>query len=379
MTSTTDIQVAAKPNTRRRKVTTVAESINPEVVEQKVGAAFGALGGVFVASMIYLGHQLGLYKAMAGQGPMTSASLANNTGMSERFLREWLMQQAASGVIESRGAGTFELAPEAALVFADENNPASQIAIFAHLPSVVGMLASAERGFRTGLGNTYDAHGENGARMMDAVFGAWNRTSLVSEALPRLAGVVERLERGGKVADVGCGGGAGPIAVAKAFPAADVHGYDNSKHALKVAAENKAAAGISNVTFHNPDEEPLPTTPTFDLVMTLDCLHDMARPDLYTAAIRKAIKPDGVWFIVDVDGAATAEENLKNPMAGFIYGGSTAICLQSSASTPDGLKLGAFGLPEPAMKKLVTDAGFSQFKRVEGLTHPFNAYYEVRP
>jgi hypothetical protein len=123
----------------------------------------------------------------------------------------------------------------------------------------------------------------------------------------------------------------------------------------------------------------LPVYPTFDFVMTLDCLHDMPRPDLCCAAIRQAIKPDGVWFIVDIDGNGTMEENLQNPMAGFFYGASIALCLQSASSTKDALKLGTFGLPEPKMCDLVTAAGFSQFRRVEGLVHPFNAYYEVRP
>jgi hypothetical protein len=133
------------------------------------------------------------------------------------------------------------------------------------------------------------------------------------------------------------------------------------------------------VAFHDSDNGPLPTTPTFDFVMTLDCLRDMPRPDLCSAAIRQAIKPDGVWFIIDIDGKGTMEENLQNPMAGFLYGASIALCLQSVSSTKDALKLGTFGLPEPAMRDLVTAAGFSQFRRVGGLVHPFNAYYQVRP
>ena len=353
--------------------------INPEVVEQKIGIAFGGLGGVVLASMIHIGHHLGLYKAMAGRGALASQTLADNTGLDERFVAEWLAQQAASGIVDVRSDGRFELGPEAALVFADESNPASQVAMFAYLPEMSDLFVSAKTAFRNGLGGTYDSHGEDVARAMDAMFGAWNRTALVAEALPRLPGIVERLEHGGKVADVGCGAGAGPIAIAQAFPRADVHGYDNSQHALNVGAENKAAAGVANVAFHNPDVDPLPADASFDLVMTLDCLHDMARPDLAAAAIRSAIKPDGVWFIVDIDGRDTLEENLSNPMAGFLYGGSVAICLQSSASTPDGLKLGTFGLPEPAMSKLVTDAGFTRFSRIEGLMHPFNAYYMAQP
>lgn len=354
-------------------------SLNPEAVEQKIGAAFAALGGAMIANMIHIGERLGLYRAMAGSGTLTSADLATKTGLSERFLREWLYQQAASGVIEHRGGGLFELSPEGAMVFADTENPMSQIAIFEYLPALTSMMHEAQNGFRLGLGNTYDDHGEEGARMMDASFGAWNRTSLVSEALPKIPGLIERLNAGARVADVGCGAGAGPIAVARAFPQCEVHGYDNSLHALKVGEENKAAAGVTNVTFHNPDIDSMPSAPTFDFVMTLDCLHDMARPDLAATAIRNAIKPDGVWFIVDIDGAGTPEENLQNPMAGFLLGASVAICLQSSASTEDGMQLGSLGLPEPRMRELVANAGFTQFKRVDGLTHPLNAYYEVRP
>ena len=353
--------------------------IDPAVVEQKIGAAFGALGGAMVASMIHVGERLGLYRAMAGRGPMSSMDLASQTGLSERFVREWLYQQAASAIIDHRGGGMFELSPEAALVFADTNNPMSQIAFFEYLPAFSDILNSAQNGFKSGLGKTYDDHGEDAARMVDATFGAWNRTSLVAQALPQIPGLIDRLKAGASVADVGCGAGAGPIAVAQAFPNCDVHGYDNSIHALKVGEENKSAVGVNNVTFHNPDNDPLPLTPTFDFVMTLDCLHDMARPDLYSAAIRKAIKADGVWFIVDINGGATFEENLRNPMAGFLYAASIAICLQSSASMPDGAQLGTMGLPEPAMKKLVTEAGFTQFRRVDGLAHPVNAYYEVRP
>ena len=353
-------------------------TVNPEIVEQKVGSAFAAFGGVVVAGMIHLGDRLGLYAQMAGVGPITSAALAEKAGLSERFVREWLLQQAASGVIDHRGGMTFELGPEAALVFADDDNPLSQIANFRFLGPLAGLFMAGSRGFN-GLGSTYDDHGEVVARAIDASFGAWNRHSLVGEALPKLPGIVERLQAGGIVADVGCGAGAGPIAIGKAFPKSVVHGFDNSVHAETVARENLERAGVTNVYFHNSDREPLPTEPTYDLVMTLDCLHDMSRPDLALRAIRRAIKPDGMLFIVDIDGAQTPEENLANPMAGFLFGASVGLCLQSSSSAPDGLQLGTFGLPEPKMRELVTASGFSRFGRVEGLEHPFNAYYWARP
>ncbi|MGE0601642.1 MAG: class I SAM-dependent methyltransferase [Dehalococcoidia bacterium] len=351
---------------------------DPAVIEQKIGAAYGAMGGLLAAAMLYVGDELGLYKQMNGSGVFTSEDLARKSGLAERFVREWLFQQAASGVIEHRGDTSFEMLPEAGLVFADEQFPLGMSSVLKYLPKFFNDALTSGEAFRTGIGRTYDSFGEDGAREIDAMFGGWNRSSLVGDALPKVQGVVERLAAGGAVADVGCGAGTAAIAIGKAFPKAQIHGYDNSKQALKVAAENLKAAGISNVTFHNPDDDPLPSTPTFDLVTTLDCLHDMARPDIVASAIRKSMKPDGAWFIVDMDAAPTAAENLANPMAPMLFAASVMMCLQSSASTPDGLGLGTVGLPEPEMRRLTAQAGFGRFARVPGLEHPMNAYYEVR-
>ncbi len=353
-------------------------ALDPAILEQKGGIAFGALTGLITAGLIHAGERLGIYRAMAGAGPVTTAYLADKLGLRERIVREWAFQQTAAGVLDYHGETTFELGPEASLVFADESTPNSMAEGFRVLPEILSVVANAPVGFK-GLGRTYDSHGEQGAIATAGFLGTWNRTALVSDALPKIPGLIAKLEAGAQVADVGCGAGIGPVSLAKAFPNTSVHGYDNSVHALKLAAENKRAAGVANVTFHNADQEPLPSTPTFDLVMTLDCLHDMARPDLAAAAIRKAIKPDGAWFIVDVHGAPTAAANLASPIAQLAFGFSTFLCLPSSSATEDGMQLGAYGLPEPKMRDLVTNAGFTSFKQVDGLAHPFNAYYEVRP
>lgn len=282
-------------------------------------------------------------------------------------------------MLEYRGEGRFEFTPEAALVFPDVENPASRIGRFVKLPQTIEMMRNAMEAFRTGVGRAYSEQLPDPEELTRDPLQIWSRTALVPDALPRLGNVVERLQQGGRVADIGCGAGAAPMAVARAFPSSTVRGYDNWDGALEVAEGIRQAEGIANISFHNPDEEPLPGEPTFDLVMTMDCLHDMVRPDLLANAIRRAIKPDGAWFIVDMDGAATPEENLPRPNAALMLAVSMFVCLQSSASTDDGLALGTLGLPEPEMRKLVTNAGFSSFERVEGIEHPLNAYYVARP
>ena len=177
--------------------------------------------------------------------------------------------------------------------------------------------------------------------------------------------------------DVGCGAGAGPIAVAQAFPNADVHGYDNSVFALKLAEENKARAGVANVTFHNPERDPLPASPTFDFVMALDCLHDMTQPAAVAASVRRAIRDDGTWLIREIRSSGSWTEDQRNPMLAMMYGFSVASCMSSALSEPGGAGLGTLGLPPPALEALCHAAGFAHVA-VHDLDDPTNLFYEVR-
>lgn len=359
-------------------MSTATTTINPELVEQKAGLAYGYLSGAVVAGTIWLGDELGLYRSMRGAGPLSTTELASRVGLSERWIREWVQGQAAAGLIDYAD-GKFELSNEAALVLADEENPASAIGGFAGFPEQFGQLSKVPHAFRTGRGFTYDEGGEAVARGVERMFGPWHKTMLTTTALPSIPGLVAKLEAGALVADVGCGAGVADVVVAKAFPKSQVHGFDTSKFALERAHANVAEAEAHNVQLHNPDEgDGLPGEPTFDLVMCLDCLHDMARPDIVAQAIRKSIKPDGVWFIVDIE-CKDFEGNLENPLAAMMYGFSMMTCMSASSATEDGLALGTVGLPEPKMRELVMNAGFSSFERVSGLEHPFNAYYIARP
>ena len=340
---------------------------------------FGVLGGALVSAMIYLGDRLGFYRTMQSGEPVTSDELARKMGLHERWVREWLQGQASAGLIDYKGEGRFALSPEAAMVLANENSPLFLAGGFCALPAQMAILERLPESFRTGLGLPYDALGPEGARGVERLLAPFYRTQLVPVALPKLDGVVSKLKAGAKVADVGCGGGIAAIEMAKAFPQSAFHGYDISRHALERAGENRAKAGVTNVTFHDAQAEPMPADASFDFISTFDCLHDMAHPEVVIAAIRKALKPQGTWMIADVHGQPSFEQNLTdNPLAPMMYGFSVLCCMSSAMSEPDGLGLGTLGFPEPVARRMVTEAGFTRFKSHD-FDNPINAYYEVRP
>lgn len=354
-------------------------SIDPQKVKASGERIFGYLKGMGVSAMIYLGDRLGLYQAMQDAGPLTSVELAQKSGLHERWLREWLRGQAASGLIDYKGNERFELSPEAAMFLADPDSPKLAVGIFSDLPQRMAVVEQLPTSFKTGLGLPYDARGSEGARGIERVFGNWFRFTLVSQVLPKLDGVVDKFTRGAKAADVGCGAGMALIQMAKAFPRTAFHGYDISRHALDRAEENKRREQVENVTFHNAKSEGLSSDSSFDFISTFDCIHDMTHPTEMIRAIRKALKPDGTWFIADIKSLPTFEENLeKNPMTSLLYAFSVMGCMSSALSEPDGEGLGTLGFNEAVARRMTTEAGFSRFARHD-FENPLNAYYEVRP
>ena len=355
-----------------------------------MGAAFRRLGDMMtaahVAGMVSLGLRLGLFKALAadGGGWVTSAELAERCGLSERWVREWLYTQAAAEVLEHEAdeeGDRFAISPETAALLTDE---ASLLYIgnnFTALPQRLALVPQLEESFRTGVGLSYDDRGPDAAADTESIFANWYRHLLVPVALPALgAHVVDRLREGAKVADVGCGSGIALLVLAREFPASEFHGYEASRHALERAAAHREAAGVSNVVFHHVDEEKLPDDGSFDLITTFDCLHDMTDPYSAAAAIRRAIAPDGVWLIADIACAPTFAEfvDRRRSFAAMAYSMSVFSCMSSSLSEPGGAGLGTCGLPEPKMRGLVSDAGFTRFRTLP-LEHPVNAFYEARP
>ncbi len=339
---------------------------------------FGTMNGAVTAALIHLGDALGLYRALASGGPATPLELAERTGLHERWVREWLHNQAAAALVE-HDDGVFGLSPEGEAVLANEDHPAFAGGTFSQLPGMMRVLAPLQESFRTGLGLDYDALGPEGAAGVERGFAPWVKTFLVPVGVTAIDGLRERLEAGAEVADVGCGAGVALLELAKAFPASRFSGYELSQHALDRAAEQLRAAGVDNVSFHHVREDPLPEDGRFDLVLTFDCLHDMAHPDHVMAQIRRAVKDDGLWWIADIKSHDSLEKNMaENPMASMMYGFSVLTCMSSAMSEPDGLGLGTLGFHEERAREMTAAAGFSRFERVD-IDHPINAFYAVRP
>jgi hypothetical protein len=235
-----------------------SENIDIEKAKKMAEHVFNVLGGALVPAMIYLGDRMGLYQALNGAGPVTSEELARKTGLHERWIREWLYGQAAANLIDYKAEGRFELNPESALVLPNENSPFFLAGGFCALPQQMAVLNLLPQSFKSGRGLTYDQRGSEVNRGVERLLAPWFRTQLVPSALPKLDGVVAKLQAGAKVADVGCGAGVALIEMAKAYPRSDFHGYDIAKITLARASENAKQAGVKNVSFHDASVDPLP-------------------------------------------------------------------------------------------------------------------------
>jgi 2-polyprenyl-3-methyl-5-hydroxy-6-metoxy-1,4-benzoquinol methylase len=333
--------------------------------------------GEQVSLMIHLGDRLGLYRAMDGAGPLASAEVAERAGLDERFVREWLLGQAAARLVDRHPDGRFELSAVQAAVLADEEGSldfAGGAFNGGFPPDLVERLAGS---FRTGVGLSYEQLGAEAAAGLARMTAPWSRLALVDIILPALDGVVDRLRAGADVVDVGCGAGVTLTTIAQAFPNARCVGYDPSGSAIALARRRAAEAGVGNVEFLEAAAEHLPTEACFDLVLTFDCLHDMPHPDRTAAAVRRAIRPDGTWLIKDIRSSGDFDRDRRNPLLALFYGFSVASCLQSGRSEPGGMGLGTLGLHPARAEELVRAAGFSRF-RTHDVGDAANLYYEVR-
>ena len=347
------------------------------------GQVFSKLEGAFTAGMIHLGDRLGLYRAMArADGPVTSQELADHVGLQERWVREWLANQAAAqliGLDPSGDTDVFSLSGEARVVLASPEHPAFGMGMFHRLPATMGALELMPEAFATGMGHDYDSHGPQGAEGIERSFEPWNNANLLRKVLPAMDGAVDRMQSGASVVDVGCGAGGAVMLMAEAFPNSTFVGYDISEHALDRANIKLHESGLTNARFADPRHDPMPSDGSVDIVTAFDCIHDMAHPQPVIEAIKAALDDDGHWLLVDIRAAETLAGNIEaNPMASLLYGISVLACMSSALSEPDGAGLGTLGLPASKAEQMARDAGFTRFETLD-VQHPMNAFYEVRP
>ena len=334
--------------------------------------------GEAVSLLVHLGDRLGLYRALQGAGPLSSAELAARTGLHERWVREWLYGQGAADLLAWHDDDTFELDEVRAAVLADEDRSLFFAAGAFGEPPTPDYVAALADAFRTGIGPSYDHQGPSGAHRMERMLGPWSRLALVPVILPALDGVVEGLEAGIEVADVGCGAAVALAAMAEAFPRSRFHGYDTSRHAIERAAAVVGATGVGNVELHHAGADALPADGSLGLVLTFDCLHDMTAPDAAIEAVRRALATDGTWLVKDIRCTVRPQDNRKNPLAAMLYGFSVTSCMASALSEPGGAGLGTLGLPPELLETKARAAGFTRF-RVIDVEDPANLYYEIRP
>jgi SAM-dependent methyltransferase len=338
--------------------------------------AVDEVGATLNTALVVMGDRLGLYRALAGAGPLTPAELAERTGTAERYVREWLNQQAAGGFVDYEAdSGRYTLPPEQAVALTDESSPAYLPGFFQiALGSVIDsprIVEAAKSGEGIGWGDhVHDVH-EGCERFFRPSYNA----HLLTEWLPALDGVVDKLERGIRVADVGCGHGASTILMAEAFPSSTFSGFDYHDGSIATARERGEATGLNGrVAFETAPAASYPGE-GYDLVTMFDCLHDMGDPAGAARHVRSSLAPDGTWMIVEPRAGDRVEENL-NPVGRAYYGFSTLLCTPSSLAQEVGLALGAQA-GEARIKEVVLGAGFSSFRRVAET--PFNMVFEAKP
>lgn len=356
-------------------------SMNPEALRDFAGQVTGSITGGLNCALTMLGDQLGLYRKLAEAGPLNSQALAEQTQLSERWVREWLYQQSCIGQISfDEDRNEFFLSSEAKAVLADESHPAYMGGMFQSVVAIYDTVDQIPESFRTGLGQSYDDKGENCACGIERMSRKFQQDHLVPDMLPKIDGIVEKLKHGAKVADVGCGAATSTIAMAQAFPESEFIGYDISMHALGRARNNINAAGVKNISLHNPIDNPLPNDNSFDLITTFDVIHDSTHPAMLIEAIKASLRDDGTWLCADIKGLPTFAENLKdNPMATLAYSFSVLVCMSSGLSTPDGAGLGTLGFHEQKAREMTQEAGFKRFDVIPFDADMLNAFYAIRP
>ena len=346
-----------------------------EKLNALLGKLVGDLGAVATAALVVLGDQLGIYKAMADGKAVTPDDLAAKTGLNARYLREWLSAQAAAGYVDYNAKSKkFKLNPEQSCAFADEGGPAFFAGAFEVAQAMWLDEPKVAAASKSGKGVGWHEHSQCLFRGTERFFRPGYNAHLVSSWIPSLKGVKEKLEKGAKVADVGCGHGASTILMALAFPKSKFYAYDYHAPSIMRAKQLAKDAGVSRrITFEQASAKDYPAL-DYDLIAFFDCLHDMGDPVGAGKHAKETLASDGTWMLVEPFAHDDLKDNL-NPVGRVYYAASTMICTPASMSQDVALGLGAQA-GEARLKKVARDAGFSKFRRAAET--PFNLVFEAR-
>jgi 2-polyprenyl-3-methyl-5-hydroxy-6-metoxy-1,4-benzoquinol methylase len=351
-------------------------AVDEEQLMQFVFRAVDEVGATLNAALVVMGDKLGLYRALADAGPLTPAELAGRTGTAERYIREWLNAQAAGGYVDyDPESGRYTLPPEQAVALTDESSPAYLPGFFQiALGSVIDSPRITETA-RTGEGFGWHAHVHDVHEGCERFFRPGYNANLVDAWLPALDGVVEKLEQGALVADLGCGHGASTILMAQAFPQSTFVGSDYHEGSIQTARIRAEAVGVADRVRFETAAAAGHEGAGYDLVTMFDCLHDMGDPVGAARHVLDTLAPDGTWMIVEPAAGDRVEQNL-NPVGRAYYGFSTLLCTPASLSQDVGLALGAQAGPA-RIGEVVREAGFTRFR--QAAKTPFNLVFEARP
>lgn len=340
------------------------------------GQVVGDLAAAFSGVMVNIGHKLGLYRAMAGAGPVTSAALAARTGLNERYVREWLNNQAAGGYVGYDAAEkTYLLPDEHALVLAECESAAYMAQAFDAASSIWKSMDRTVAAFRNGDGIGWHEHDAGVFCGIESFFRPGYRANLTSKWIPALDGVEKKLRIGANVADVGCGHGASTIVMAEAYPNSTFYGFDYHTASIETARQRARDIGMGHrVAFEVTDAQGYSPV-GYDLICFMDCLHDLGDPVAAARHAREALAPDGTVLLVEPFAADAVEDNL-NPVGRLYYALSTTLCTPNALSQNGGDALGAQA-GEARLTEVMREAGFGSVRRVAETA--FNIVLEVRP
>jgi len=350
--------------------------MNEKRLQQFVGQVIGDLGGAFSLGLVRIGTALGLYRTLHQRGPMTSVELAEATGLAERYVREWLSHHAASSYVTyDPVTRRFALTPKQAAVLADEESPVYLADTFECAAAYVENQPKVQAAFTTGNGVGW---GNQSGCLFCAVarfFRPGYHANVIQNWLPALDDVVDKLERGARVADVGCGHGYSTLMMAEAFPNSEFVGFDFHPASIEEARRHARDHGVAdNVRFDVSSAKEYRGR-DYDLVTCFDCLHDMGDPVGAARHVHRSLKPDGTWMIVEPFAHDALEDNL-NPVGRLYYAASTLVCVPASLDQEVGAALGAQA-GEGKLREVVTSGGFRHFRRATET--PFNLILEARP